>query len=53
MKIKELIKILEETPDKEKVVCIPGNNNCATENIWYNFDDVWNVELYEIVNAIK
>lgn len=49
MKIKELIKILETAPDKEALVCIPCiEYNCATENIWYNFDDLWNIDLYEV-----
>ena len=49
MQIKELIKILEKASDKNALVSIPSiENNDRTENIWYNFDDLWNIELYEV-----
>ncbi len=49
MKIKELIKILETSYDKDALVSIPSIENiCCTENIWYGFDDLSNIELYEV-----
>jgi len=49
MKIKELIKVLETADDKNALVSIPAfEKNSRTENIWYNFDDLWNIELYEV-----
>ena len=49
MKIKELIKILETASDKNALVSIPSlEDNSRTENIWYSFDDLWNIELYEV-----
>lgn len=48
MKIKELIKILETSDDKNMEVYIPSIENEKTTNIWYNFDDLWNIELYEV-----
>ena len=49
MKIKELIKILETTYDKNALVSIPSiDRKDRTNKIWYNFDDLWNIELYEV-----
>ena len=48
MKIKELIKILNSSHDKERGVCIPSIESEKTMNVWHNFDDFWNIELYEI-----
>lgn len=47
MKIKELIKILETSGDSSREVYIPSIENEITANIWYSFDDFWNIELYE------
>ena len=48
MKIKDLLLILENAPNKEKEIWIPSVSNERTTNIDYNFDDENNLELYEI-----
>ena len=57
MKIKELIKILEQAPDKEQNVYIPHImimpksktvRQVATTSIGSNFDDDCNFEMYVI-----
>ena len=51
MKIKELIQVLKNVEDTEQHILIPGIGSERTSNIWYSFDDLWNIELYEIVNS--
>ena len=48
MKIKDLLLILENAPNKEKEIWIPSVSNDRTTNIDFNFDDENNLELYEI-----
>ena len=48
MKIKDLLLILENAPNKEKEIWIPSVSNERTTNIDFNFDDENNLELYEI-----
>ena len=48
MKIKDLLLILENAPNKEKEIWIPRVSNERTTNIDFNFDDENNLELYEI-----
>ena len=48
MKIKDLLLLLENAPDKEKEIWIPSVSNERTTNIDFNFDDENNLELYEI-----
>lgn len=51
MKIKELLKILKEAPDKEKEVYIPNKGKSgwySTTKIGYNFDDHCDLDLYVI-----
>ena len=48
MKIKDLLLILENVPNKEKEIWIPSVSNERTTNIDFNFDDENNLELYEI-----
>lgn len=52
MKIKDLIKILEKSTDKNKDLYIPSIKNERVTNIWYNFDDLGNIELYEVSKDI-
>ena len=47
MKIKDLLRILQAAPDKEKEVWIPSIENERTTVIGFNFDDICNLELYE------
>ena len=47
MKIKDLLRILQTAPDKEKEVWIPSVENERTTVIGFNFDDINNLELYE------
>ena len=53
MKIKDLLSILQIAPDKEKEVWIPSIENERTINIGFNFDDINNLELYEIAGKIS
>lgn len=49
MKIKDLIKILESAPDKNRDVYIPNKGKSgwyATSKIGSNFDDNNDLELY-------
>ena len=48
MKIKDLLLLLENAPNKEKEIWIPSISNERTTNIDFNFDDENNLELYEI-----
>lgn len=48
MKIKDLLLLLENTPNKEKEIWIPSISNERTTNIDFNFDDENNIELYEV-----
>jgi hypothetical protein len=48
MKIKDLLLLLENAPNKEKEIWIPSISNERTMNIDFNFDDENNLELYEI-----
>jgi hypothetical protein len=48
MKIKHLLRLLQAADDKEKEVWIPSIENDRTTNIGFNFDDINNLELYEI-----
>ena len=48
MKIKDLLLLLENAPDKEKEIWIPSISNERTMNIDFNFDDENNIELYEV-----
>ena len=48
MKIKDLLLLLENAPNKEKEIWIPSISNERTTNIDFNFDDDYNLELYEI-----
>ena len=48
MKIKDLLLLLENAPNKEKEIWIPSISNERTSNIDFNFDDENNLELYEI-----
>ena len=48
MKIKDLLLILENAPNKEKEIWIPSISNERTMNIDFNFDDENNLELYEV-----
>lgn len=48
MKIKDLLLLLENAPDKEKEIWIPSISNERTSNIDFNFDDENNIELYEV-----
>lgn len=48
MKIKDLLLLLENAPDKEKEIWIPSMSNERTTNIDFNFDDENNIELYEV-----
>lgn len=48
MKIKDLLLLLENAPNKEKEIWIPSVSNERTTNIDFNFDDENNLELYEI-----
>ena len=48
MKIKDLLLILENAPNKEKEIWIPSISNERTSNIDFNFDDENNLELYEV-----
>ena len=48
MKIKDLLLILENAPNKEKEIWIPSISNERTMNIDFNFDDENNIELYEV-----
>jgi len=48
MKIKELIKILEKTPNKDRdVYILAGDNNYVT-NIWTSIDDNNDIQLFEV-----
>ena len=48
MKIKDLLRILQAAPDKEKEVWMPTSiTNEKTTVIDFNFDDFNNLELYE------
>ena len=46
MKIKDLKKILDQAPDENAEVCIPGNDGNDNDNIVYDFDDDGNLDLY-------
>ncbi len=48
MKIKDLLLLLENAPNKEKEIWIPSISNERTSNIDFNFDDENNLELYEV-----
>lgn len=48
MKIKDLLRILQAAPEKDKEVWIPSTENERTTNIGFNFDDINNLELYEM-----
>ena len=48
MKIKDLLLLLENAPNKEKEIWIPSISNERTSNIDFNFDDENNIELYEV-----
>ena len=48
MKIKDIIILLENAPNKEKEIWIPSISNERTSNIDFNFDDENNLELYEV-----
>jgi hypothetical protein len=48
MKIKDLLLLLENAPNKEKEIWIPSVSNERTTNIDFNFDDENNLELYEV-----
>ena len=48
MKIKDLLLLLENAPNKEKEIWITSISNERTTNIDFNFDDENNLELYEI-----
>ena len=47
MKIKDLLRLLENAPDKDKEIFVPSISNERTSNIDFNFDDENNIELYE------
>ena len=48
MKIKELIKILQSAPDKEREIYTESLKNCYTTSLDYNFDDNNDFVLYEV-----
>ena len=53
MKIKDLLRILQIAPDKEKEVWIPAIDNERTAFIDFNFDDDNNLDLYEVVKEVE
>ena len=48
MKIKDLLRILQSAPEKEKEVWIPSIESERTTFVGFNFDDINNLELYEV-----
>jgi len=53
MKIKDLLRILQAAPDKEKEVWVPAMDNERTTFIDFNFDDENNLDLYEVVKEVE
>ena len=53
MKIKDLLRILQVAPDKEKDVWIPSMDDTRTTFIDFNFDDENNLDLYEVVREVE
>lgn len=53
MKIKDLLRILQVAPDKEKEVWIPAMDNERTTFIDFNFDDNNNLDLYEVIKEVE
>ena len=48
MKIKDLLRLLQYAPEKDKEIYIPSIENDRTTNIGFNFDNINNLELYEV-----
>jgi len=48
MSIKNLLRLLQAAPDKDAEVFIPSIDNCCTTSIGYSYDDVNNLELYQV-----
>ncbi|GHU60967.1 hypothetical protein FACS1894121_1770 [Bacteroidia bacterium] len=53
MKIKDLLRILQVAPDKEKEVLIPSFDTERTTYIDFNFDDENNLDLYEVIKEVE
>ena len=53
MKIKDLLRVLQTAPDKEKEVWIPALDGDRTTFIDFNFDDENNLDLYEVVKEVE
>ena len=53
MKINELIKILENLPDKEKEVYFESLGNYWTTNVDFSIDDENNVSIYEVAKEVS
>lgn len=48
MKIKQLMKICEQAPDKNREVFIPGFDGQKDLDVGYNYDDNADLDLYVI-----
>jgi len=53
MKIKDLLRILQTAPDKEKEVWMPALDGERTTFIDFNFDDENNLDLYEVIKEVE
>jgi hypothetical protein len=53
MKIKDLLRILQLAPDKEKEVFMPAFEGERTTLVDFNFDDENNLDLYEVVKEVE
>jgi hypothetical protein len=53
MKIKDLLRILQAAPNKDKDVWLPSSNDERTTFIDFNFDDENNLDLYEVIEEIE
>ena len=53
MKIKDLLRILQAAPDKEKEVWMPAMDDKRTTFIDFHFDDESNLNLYEVIKEVE
>lgn len=53
MKIKDLLRILQAAPNKEKEVWMPAFDGERTTYIDFNFDDENNLDLYGVVKEVE
>ena len=53
MKIKDLLRILQVAPNKDKEVWISAMDNERTTFIDFNFDDENNLDLYEVIKEVE